>query len=109
MARQSNQRPAVRNGREEWPFEREGYSDMPQTAYAAAPPSNVAPASHSGRLEAFLGSVVAGCGAVWAAQVAAQAGFSPAALTLNSRPLELTAFGILLWLHGKWRKATQVR
>ena len=99
----------ARGNKEDWPFEREGYSDLPQPAYANAPSGHVDAPRHNGRLEAFLGAVVAGCGAVWIAQVASQSGFSSAALTANSHPLELTAAGVLLWLHGKWRKATQLR
>jgi hypothetical protein len=100
----------ARNRAQEWPYEREGYSEQPQAAYAAAPAANLPAPSHPGRLEAFLGSVIAGAGAVWTAQIVTQAGFTvPGSLTLNSHPIELTGIGILLWLHGKYRKATQVR
>ena len=102
--------PIPRAGRSaEWPYEREGYSDIPSPAYASAPSLNVTPPSNSGRLEAFLGSVLAGCGAVWTAQVVTSTGLSPTALTLNSHPIELTGLGVLLWLHGKWRRSTLVR
>lgn len=94
---------------QDWPFERDGYSDTPQPAYAAAPSAEVMQTPNNARLEAFLGSVIAGCGAVWTAQVVSQAGLAPGALTLHSHPVELTALGVLLWLHGKWRRATQVR
>ena len=30
------------------------------------------------------------------------------AVYLKTGPLELSAIGILIWLHGKWRKATSV-
>ena len=93
----------------DWPYEREGYSDTTQPAYASASTAPVEAAPHSGRLEAFLGSVLAGCGAVWTAQVLTQSGFVPGSLTLHSHPLELTGFGLLLWLHGKYRKSVQVR
>jgi hypothetical protein len=98
-----------KNRGEEWPYEREGYSDtQAQVAYAAAPAARVAP-NNKGRLETFIGSLMAGGGAIWAAQVASASGFNPSALTLNSHPIELTGIGILIWLHGKYRKATQVR
>ncbi|HZU22349.1 MAG TPA: hypothetical protein VE998_05915 [Terriglobales bacterium] len=100
----------ARNRAEEWPYEREGYSDSPQAAYAAAPPVKLPPSSQPGRLEAFLGSVVAGAGAIWTAQLFTQAGLTvPGTLTLHSHPIELTGIGILLWLHGKYRKSISVR
>jgi hypothetical protein len=30
------------------------------------------------------------------------------AIYLKSGPLEVCAIGILIWLHGKWRRATSV-
>src|SRR5947209_4250507 len=97
------------NAKQDWPFEREGYSDTPHPAYASAPAAEVKPAGSSSRLEAFLGSVMAGSGAVWTAQVITQSGLTPGTLTLHSHPIELTGLGVLLWLHGKWRKSTQLR
>src|SRR5215471_14547716 len=102
-----SQRGGWKNRGEEWPYEREGYSDTLQVAYAAAPMKETEERSHKGRLEAFLGSLLTGCGAIWAAQVASSSGFSPTALTLNSHPIELTAVGILIWLHGKYRKTAK--
>lgn len=101
-------RERAQNRAQEWPFEREGYSDQPQTAYAPAPSTNIRP-SHAGKLEAFLGSIMAGAGAIWTAQVASQSNFDPSALTLNSHPIELTGIGILIWLHGKYRKSISAR
>src|SRR5437764_10963412 len=111
MAKWKNQpRGRAQNRAEEWPFEREGYSDQPQAASAAAPPANMPAPSHPGRLETFLGSVLAGVGAVWTAQIVTQAGLTvPGTLTLNSHPIELTGIGILLWLHGKYRKSVNAR
>ncbi|MBV8208171.1 MAG: hypothetical protein JO041_15405 [Acidobacteria bacterium] len=103
--------PAARK-REDWPYEREGYSDLPgpahASAHAAAGPT-VDSAPPSGRLQAFLGSVLAGCGAVWAAEAVVQAHFLPGTLTRDPHPMELTGAGLLIWLHGKWRRATQLR
>lgn len=107
--RNIQQAPRRKNRQEEWPYEREGYNDVPQPAYASAPPTHVDIPPTNGRFEAFLGSVLAGCGAVWTAQVMTQSGLTPGSLTLNSHPVELTGLGLLLWLHGKWRKSTQVR
>lgn len=101
-------RGRAQNRAQEWPFEREGYSDQPQAAYAAAPTANVE-VSHSGRLASFLGSVLAGAGGIWTARVASQSNFDPSALTLNSHPIELTGIGILIWLYGKYRKSVAAR
>ena len=99
------QRGGWKNRGEEWPYEREGYSDtQPQVAYAAAPSlKQTEVPSSRGRLEAFIGSLLTGGGAIWAARVASSSGFSPSALTLNSHPIELTGIGILIWLYGKYR------
>jgi hypothetical protein len=102
--------PVSGNRAQEWPYEREGYSEKPQAAYAPVTPTKGATLSYPGRLEAFLGSVIAGAGAVWTAQIVTAAGLViPGTLTLHSHSVELTGIGILIWLHGKYRKATAVR
>jgi hypothetical protein len=97
------QRGGWKNRGEEWPYEREGYSDTQVVAYAAAPLKETAVPSNRGRSEAFIGSLLTGGGAIWAAWVASGSGFSPSALTLNSHPIELTGIGILIWLYGKYK------
>lgn len=57
----------------------------------------------SAHLEARLGSLIAGGGIVWIALVAAPQLGSPAGIIFPSGPIEVTAVGIILWLHAKWR------
>ena len=64
------------------------------------------------RTEANLGSIVASVGIAWAVYHGTYVahdivqGFT--AVYLKSGPLEVTAIGILVWIHGKWRSATRV-
>jgi len=64
------------------------------------------------RTEANLGSIVASAGIAWAVYHGTYVahdivqGFT--AVYLKSGPLEVTAIGILVWIHGKWRSATRV-
>jgi hypothetical protein len=63
-------------------------------------------------LEERCGCLVGAGGLIWAVyhgtyQVNDIAqGFT--AVYLKSGPLELTAIGILIWLHAKWRRATHI-
>jgi hypothetical protein len=57
----------------------------------------------SAHLEAQLGSLIAGGGIVWIALVAAPQLGPAAGISFPSGPIELSAVGILLWLHAKWR------
>ena len=63
-------------------------------------------------LEERLGCLMAAGGLIWAVYHGTYQvhdivqGFT--AVYLKTGPLELSAIGILIWLHGKWRKATSV-
>lgn len=63
-------------------------------------------------VEEKAGSLVAAGGVVWAVYHGTYVahdivqGFT--SIYLKSGPLELSALGILIWLHGKWRKAASV-
>ena len=94
----------VRSGREEWPIEREGYDDVRRPAHALTARFDPVPAVV--RLEEYLGSLIAGGAAVWAAWAATINGVDPVALINDPRPVELLGVGILVWLHAKWRRAT---
>jgi len=50
-----------------------------------------------------------GAGAAWITYVVTVAGVQPSALVWNSHPVELTGIGMLIWLHAKYRRATQVK
>jgi len=56
----------------------------------------------SPHLQAQLGSVIAAGGIVWIVAIASQQG-GVTGIVLPSGPLEVCAFGILIWLHAKWR------
>ena len=94
----------TKNGREEWPFEREGYADLHRPAYATAPKLDLHYVSPSVRIEEFLGSLISGGAAIWAAWIATANGVNPAALITDPRPMELLGVGLLVWLHAKWRR-----
>jgi hypothetical protein len=63
-------------------------------------------------IEEKAGSVVAAAGVGWAVYYGTYVahditqGFT--AVYLKSGPLEVCAIGILIWLHGKWRRWTSV-
>ena len=62
-------------------------------------------------VEEQVGPIVAAGGVGWAVYHGTLAhdivqGFT--AIYLKSGPLEVCAIGILIWLHGKWRRATSV-
>ena len=57
----------------------------------------------SAHLEAQLSSLVAGGGIVWIAAIAAPQISSVSGITFPSGPMEISAVGILIWLHAKWR------
>jgi hypothetical protein len=63
-------------------------------------------------VEEQLGPIIASVGVGWAVYHGTYVahdivqGFT--AIYLKSGPLEVCAIGILIWLHGKWRRATSV-
>lgn len=63
-------------------------------------------------IEERAGSLIAAAGIGWAVYhgtyVAHDWAQGFTAVYLKSGPLEICAIGILVWLHGKWRRATHV-
>ena len=63
-------------------------------------------------LEEQMGPIVAASGVGWAVYYGTYVAHDIAqgftAIYLKSGPLELCAIGILIWIHGKWRRATGV-
>jgi hypothetical protein len=62
----------------------------------------------STRTEERIGSLLAGGGMIWSAYAVATN--YPALLQLRMLPpgpLEVSAIGILVWLHAKWRRSLQ--
>src|SRR4051812_19847727 len=101
--------PDLRNNREAWPAEREGYTEAPAAAYAVAGRANVRPSGSTIRMEELLGSLMTGGGAAWITYVVTVGGIQPSALVWNSHPVAVTGIGMLIWLHAKYRRATRVR
>ncbi len=102
------------NRQDFWPVERQGYSDAPRVAYAAARVETAPGRARTGlsaKSEARAGTIIAVLGIIWAvhAALAQTTDISIGAVWLLPRgPLELAAIGGLVWLHAKWRRwATQ--
>jgi hypothetical protein len=59
--------------------------------------------------EERLGSLVAAGGVVWAARVATQGMSTLWNFSITQPgPLEISAIGILIWLHAKWRRSIKI-
>ncbi len=91
-----------------WPKEREGFVEPPRPAYVAV---RVTPSPRRNafcKYEERVGSVIAGVGLIWAAQVASShyAILSHMAVWPPG-PLEVCAIGILVWMHAKWRRSVK--
>ena len=91
-----------------WPQERQGYHETVTPAYAALPKSTSARYPTSVKTEERIGSLVAGVGIIMIAQTVTHnfAGITRIGI-LSPGPLEVCAIGILIWLHGKWRRAAR--
>ncbi|HWR15134.1 MAG TPA: hypothetical protein VN577_09905 [Terriglobales bacterium] len=59
--------------------------------------------------EANIGLLVFGGGAIWATQVETIQFSNIVHLLLTPGPLEISAIGLLVWLHAKWRRSVRVR
>src|SRR5437879_1595570 len=59
--------------------------------------------------EARLGLLVFGGGAIWATKVQTIEIANIFHLLMTPGPLELSAIGLLVWLHAKWRSSVRVR
>ncbi|MBV9436173.1 MAG: hypothetical protein JOZ44_08975 [Acidobacteria bacterium] len=92
-----------------WPKEREGYEETIVPAYAPAPKGSVRYPT-SVRTEERIGSVIAGVGVIFMVKSVTHnlAGITHMGI-LPPGPLETCAIGVLIWLHGKWRRATKLR
>lgn len=55
-----------------------------------------------------LGSIIAGCGIVYAVDVATQGLTSFSNLVLPLIPVEICAAGIVIWLAAKWRRTVNM-
>lgn len=102
---------APRAGKDFWPQERQGYSDIRTVAYASAPPAP-APKRRSGLLiqtEERIATLIATGGLLWTVRAASLnlAGVTRIGV-YPPGPLEICAIGILVWLHAKWRRAVNL-
>ena len=59
--------------------------------------------------EERLGLLIFGGGAIWAAKVETIQISNFLHLLLTPGPLELSATGVLIWLHAKWRRSVRVK
>jgi hypothetical protein len=59
--------------------------------------------------EAQLGLITFGGGAIWATRVETIQISNIIHLLVTPGPLELSAIGLLVWLHAKWRKSVRIR
>jgi len=91
--------------RDQWPNEREGYTDNLRPAYVALPATPGLRRKQSCKTEEFVGSLIAGGGLCWATWVVVHQ------LAVMSRmglwppgPLEVCGMGVLIWMHAKWRR-----
>ncbi|HYG97861.1 MAG TPA: hypothetical protein VD837_01930 [Terriglobales bacterium] len=55
--------------------------------------------------EERIGSLIAAAGIIWAAHGVTSNPDALYTLPLQQGPLELCGIGILIWLHGKWRRS----
>ncbi len=89
-----------------WPKEREGFVEPLRPAYAAVRFTPSPRRTASLKLEERVGSVIAGGGLVWAAQVASTHTAILASVAVwPPGPLEVCAIGVLVWMHAKWRRS----
>jgi len=99
----------------DWDRGREGYLDLPQKPVYApvAKPGQKGKGSNepllSIAMEERLGSLITAGGMIWGAYAATVhftgvIGFD----LVPPGPIEACALGILVWLHGKWRRSTKV-
>ncbi len=59
--------------------------------------------------ESRIGLIIFGAGLAWATQVQTIQISNIFRLLLTPGPLELSAMGSLIWLHGKWRRSVRIR
>jgi hypothetical protein len=59
--------------------------------------------------EARVGLLTFGGGAIWATKVETIQISNVFHLLMTPGPLELSAIGLLIWLHAKWRRSVRLR
>lgn|SRR5512146_3103200 len=59
--------------------------------------------------EARLGLITFGGGLIWSTKVETVQISNIIHLLVTPGPLELSAIGVLIWLHAKWRKSVRLR
>jgi hypothetical protein len=97
-----------------WDRGREGYLDLPQKpVYAAvAKPAQKRKGQEpllTISTEVRLASLIAAGGMIWGAYAATVHFTGVVSLDLiPPGPIEVSALGILIWLHAKWRHSTKV-
>ncbi len=102
--------PESRRVRDFWPEEREGFSEPLRPAYVAVRVTPSPRFSSVTKYEERIGSIIAGGGLCWAANVLVhQTGAMSNVGMWPAGPLEVCAIGILIWLHAKWRRSLRVR
>lgn len=76
------------------------------------PWGELSPCPVTSYIEEQIGPLIAAAGVGWAVYhgtyVAHDIAQGFTAVYLKSGPLEVCALGILLWLHGKWRRTTNM-
>ena len=95
-----------------WDRGREGYLDVPQKPVYVPVPTPAKAKSQGEFLsiaaEERFGSLIAAGGMIWGAYEATVHFAGVLSLDLiPAGPIELCALGILVWLHGKWRRSTK--
>ena len=98
-----------------WPVERQGYSDVPRPAYAAAttgaPPLPPLHRRMAIRTERRIAGLIMLAGIVWIARtLIGQESLSALRILglLPPGPLEITGIGALIWLHAQWRRSVNL-
>ena len=99
----------------DWNSGREGYENVRTPVVYAAVQKPAAKPEKKGQLlsvrgEERFGSLIAAAGAVWTVYAATHDYANLWQVQINPPgPLEVCALGILVWLHGKWRRSAQTR
>jgi hypothetical protein len=98
-----------------WDRGREAYLDLPQKPVYAPVSKPTRKTKGQGEpllgisTEERLGSLIAAGGVIWGVYIATQNFVGVWSFDLvRQGPMEVAALGILVWLHAKWRRSTQI-
>jgi len=94
--------------RESWPRERAGYEDRRTVAYAGDT-TRLRIGINWIAWEIRLASLVAAAGMIWAVRIITSNRAGLETLWQTRGPLEICAFGLLMWMHAKWQVSTKLR